>query len=360
MSARIFGVLGVEGEADARRDPDLMAVDRDRRRYAVQHLARNQPGVLALGEVLDDERVLVAPQPRHGVGLAQPLDQTAGADLEQAVAGDVAELVVDRLKAVEVEDHDRDHPALPAGPGERPLEPIVEEGAVGEPGQLVVLGETAEAFGLAALPDGIADRALEQRGVDPALVEEVRGAERHGLEVELEGRTPAQDDHRHPMLPALGDADDLQALAVRQGRLEQQDVELPLPQEGEPAREVGCPLQGEAGVRDRIEDLTRAAIVAIVGLDQQHAHGIGTRRRDATYDHTGTRRRARTAFAAACKADVRGRGIGGGALSDTVDRTCCCITKKPWQLQNHCAIGGVLQLPPGERARPQKAWRRPS
>ena len=55
----------------------------------------------------DDE--FVAAHPRDGVGLAHQAAQAVGDDLQQLVAGVMAERVVDGLELVEVEMMDRDH-----------------------------------------------------------------------------------------------------------------------------------------------------------------------------------------------------------------------------------------------------------
>jgi hypothetical protein len=72
---------------------------------------------------------------------------------KELVAGQMAERVVDRLEAVEVDHHHGDAAAIAFQPPARFLEAGVEFGAVGKPGQDVVprqmhdLGLGAAAFG---------------------------------------------------------------------------------------------------------------------------------------------------------------------------------------------------------------------
>ena len=68
----------------------LLVVELDRRRHRVEQLARDQGGVLGLGQVLDQQRELVTSETGDGVGLAQTLGQPVGHDREQAIAGAVA------------------------------------------------------------------------------------------------------------------------------------------------------------------------------------------------------------------------------------------------------------------------------
>jgi hypothetical protein len=54
---------------------------------------------------LEDERELVAAEPRHGVTRTRDVFQTDRELLEHSIAGMVAQRVVDVLEAVEVEQH---------------------------------------------------------------------------------------------------------------------------------------------------------------------------------------------------------------------------------------------------------------
>ena len=71
---------------------------------------------------------------------------------EQLVAGRMAERVVDELEAVEVEVEQRDGLALAARAGERELEVLLQQRAVRQPGERVVVGEVGDLLlGRAAL-----------------------------------------------------------------------------------------------------------------------------------------------------------------------------------------------------------------
>src|SRR3954452_20354107 len=76
-------------------------------------------------DVLDEDRELVAAQPRGGVDRAQAAAQALGDLDEQLVAGRVAERVVDRLEAVEVAEDHADGAALAAAL-ESMVEPVEE------------------------------------------------------------------------------------------------------------------------------------------------------------------------------------------------------------------------------------------
>ncbi len=95
----------------------------------------------------------VATQAGYGVNVAYLLFQALGDALEQQVADRVAKAVVDVLEAVEVQEQ---HCALAVGhlrAGEYALQPVFEQGAIGQAGQRVMVGLIVE-FGLGVLDAG--------------------------------------------------------------------------------------------------------------------------------------------------------------------------------------------------------------
>ena len=77
---------------------------------------------------------------------------------QHLVAGGVAERVVDRLEAVEVEHEDRDVDALALPAGQRVGEPVERERAVGQAGERVVQRGVARDLLLAVALDGDDDQ----------------------------------------------------------------------------------------------------------------------------------------------------------------------------------------------------------
>ena len=84
---------------------------------------------------------LVAAQPRDGVRLAHGAGQPLRDRLQQLVAGVVAQRVVDPLEVVEVEEQAGDVRAVALRLREDLPQPLVEQRAVGQAGQDVVLRE---------------------------------------------------------------------------------------------------------------------------------------------------------------------------------------------------------------------------
>ena len=109
-----------------------MAADPDRHRHRGDDLLRDLPRSLIVGpQVLEDDREFVAAEPGDGVGGAHAASKARGDLLQQRVADLVAERVVDRLEAVEIDEHEREARALARRVDRRLLEPVVEKQAVG-------------------------------------------------------------------------------------------------------------------------------------------------------------------------------------------------------------------------------------
>jgi hypothetical protein len=89
-------------------------------------------------QLFAEDEELVAPEARDGVARAQRGPQTGG-DLEQElVSGVVAEAVVDRLEAVEVEEQNGDRRGAPPPPGQGDPQAIQQQDTIRKPGQGVL------------------------------------------------------------------------------------------------------------------------------------------------------------------------------------------------------------------------------
>jgi hypothetical protein len=146
--------------------------------------ALGHPGGVGGGaQVLEEDGEVVAAQAGQGVPGAQRALEAAG-DLDQeVVAGVVAEAVVDALEAIDVEVQHRERQGvagLALGPPEQVLDPVHEQGPVGQVGERVVQAMALELLGDALV---LGDVAGDPEGADDVPV---RIAQRH-----LGGRHPA-------------------------------------------------------------------------------------------------------------------------------------------------------------------------
>ena len=107
-------------------------------------------------------RELIAGEAGDDVGGAHPLAHGRGDAADQAVAGVVAVSVVDRLEAVDVDDHHRPLAAVAGAEGDVLVELGAEAAAVEQAGQRVVVGEVAQ-LGLGPLGLGQRRRATISR-----------------------------------------------------------------------------------------------------------------------------------------------------------------------------------------------------
>ena len=110
MSAVVVGAA--ERDADADADADLGVPQEHRLRDGLHHPARDVLRLAEILEVLEQHRELVTTQPRHGVGAPHAATRAIRDRQQHVVAANVAQLVIDRLEAVDVREQDRD----PAGP----------------------------------------------------------------------------------------------------------------------------------------------------------------------------------------------------------------------------------------------------
>ena len=168
---RVVGVPREEADAQRRRHVELGAGDLERlpqrrldpRRDGLGH----DGGGVSLGkgrrqlEIGEQHQELVSSGASHQVGLACRLAESLRDQDDQLVARLVPQAVVDQLEVVDIDRDDGDAQPVPASPGERELQELVEQDPVGEAGQLVVIREERDLLlGILALRD-VEHHALE-------------------------------------------------------------------------------------------------------------------------------------------------------------------------------------------------------
>jgi len=139
-------VIGIIGEPDAASHLKIVPVDVDRlgdRGSDLLQSRGNDVDVLGLIEEQDNE--FIAAEPHHGVARAYPIRHAMGDNFEEFVAGVVAEAVVDEFEIVEVDEYDG-HPTIVALRVQHRLrQAILEQRAVRQPGQRIVVGHEMDA-----------------------------------------------------------------------------------------------------------------------------------------------------------------------------------------------------------------------
>ncbi len=135
-----------EGDADAGGDADIVAVDGVGLGEAFAEAVGEfldvafAGGAVLAGVAEDEGGELVAAEAGGGVPGADGLVEAAGGVDEEFVTGLVADGVVDRLEAVQVDEEDGGAAVAAAAAGQGLADAAGEQGAVGQVGERVVLG----------------------------------------------------------------------------------------------------------------------------------------------------------------------------------------------------------------------------
>jgi hypothetical protein len=128
------------GDADGRRRDHLGVTERERPGERGHDPLREHLHRLGVRRVVDEQRELVAAEPRGGVRRAHRRRQPPGHRRQQLVAGAVAHRVVDHLEVVQVDEEDADGALGAARVVERVRHPLGEQHPVRQAGQRVVVG----------------------------------------------------------------------------------------------------------------------------------------------------------------------------------------------------------------------------
>ncbi len=155
----------------------------------------DQDHLSLVGQLLEQERELVAPEPGDRVHRAQHRLQAVGEPRQQAVAGGVPERVVDLLEVVDVEEQHGDRGVVAPRTVQSDAEAVEEQRPVGQPGQRVVERAVRELRLQALSLDRVHHRAPQQRR---------RQLGPHQVVL----RAGFDDDHRLVLVGSLGEHDD--------------------------------------------------------------------------------------------------------------------------------------------------------
>ena len=96
--------------------------------------------VVWLGQIGEHNDKFITPQTCHGIGLTHTGGQPFGNLFEQSITHQMARSVVNQFEVVQVQQHHPHHQAVALGPGNGLLDAVIEQVAVGKPGQAVVVG----------------------------------------------------------------------------------------------------------------------------------------------------------------------------------------------------------------------------
>ena len=168
-----------EGDADGTGENDLLASHADRRTQCQPLPFGMDREFLGIMRTCDEQRELVAADARQRVLRQQVARQSPRYRQQDAVADDEAKRAVDAAELVDVEEENR-RPALRIGlgAGDRHVEPVEEQAAIGQACETVVHGVVHQPFLRPFLIGDVANEA------DTAHLAMVAGRNRGALEFE--------------------------------------------------------------------------------------------------------------------------------------------------------------------------------
>ena len=157
-------LLIVERDADRGEQRDLPVGEAHRRRQRAAHGIGERDDMVGVRLGNENDRECVAGDARQRVLRLQQARQAMRHGEQNAVAHGDADLLVDLLEAVDVDDEDRRaHVLFHAREDQRGLQPVEEQFAVRQAGQIVVHGVVQQPLlGVALVGD--VDRACRRRG----------------------------------------------------------------------------------------------------------------------------------------------------------------------------------------------------
>ena len=132
----------VHRDADAAGDHELAIVDGDRGAQGLQHFLGDLSSVLNFADDVDQDGELITAESRHGVFLPHGGAEARCDGPKKLVADGMAKRVVDLLETVDVEEQDRELVAMPHRMREGYAQPVIEQGAIGQSGDRVVIGQS--------------------------------------------------------------------------------------------------------------------------------------------------------------------------------------------------------------------------
>ena len=143
---RIAAVIGEQRDADAGSSTHGPLVELEGRGEHIKKFACEGRGIgRRLQADLDDSK-FVAAKPGESIALADHALQPVGQGAQELVSCRMAERVVHILEVIEIDDHHGDLRRIAAGEGQGLRQAVVEQGAIGQPGQRIVQSQAAQLF----------------------------------------------------------------------------------------------------------------------------------------------------------------------------------------------------------------------
>ena len=166
----IVAVVGKHADAQRHGHEQLAVADQERQAHRLDHLLGRAHRVAGIAEFAQHHGELIATQARQRVATADAILQSGGNLAQQVVAGGMPERVVDVLEAIQIHVDHRDLLAVATGAGQCLAEPILEQQAIGQAGEGVMLRLVRELVGQFAMLDGDGSQAAARGEQLPVFI----------------------------------------------------------------------------------------------------------------------------------------------------------------------------------------------
>ena len=125
---------------------ELMPINRVGCRYRLQDFSGDDPHILKARCPGQHHDEFVTALARHRIAFADTALDALGHDLQQVVAHAMPQGVVDGFEIVQIDEQQADMLPRPFGLQDRLLRPVLQQNAIGQPGQCIMARQMAHAF----------------------------------------------------------------------------------------------------------------------------------------------------------------------------------------------------------------------
>ena len=144
QGCRIPTIVGVDADTDAHANMTLLAFDAVRQCDCREHLLRRQRHVFCLLNIGKHQHEFIPSPAADGVRLAHAPHQALRHRLQQLVAGQMPQRIVDLLELIQVHEHQRKLLALTVCQCNGLNKPVFQQAAVRQTGEKIVMGQMVQ------------------------------------------------------------------------------------------------------------------------------------------------------------------------------------------------------------------------
>ena len=142
----IGAIVRVEADADAGIDMQFMVIHDERRSQRIQHLLRDQCGIVAAGQQRQAQHEFIAAETGYTIAFTQTLLQAICHQLQHAITDLVSERIVDVLEMIQIDEEHRHLRLTAVRLRHSLLDPVLQKQAVRQSGKRIVMRHVDNPF----------------------------------------------------------------------------------------------------------------------------------------------------------------------------------------------------------------------